>query len=216
MNSLNMHNHTFYQVDVYKKALYGSESPARYGRDPGEFISLYKRNNITHVISLDNQGLENIEISCKEHGIDHQSSLIEDFKIYKKSYDGYFLPLLKEVQKIMLDPKNKIVFHCRAGHGRTGTVLSALKIFEIVNFTRKKEDLKLLVDKIHSGELLKNHKILPSKENAPCQVSEIVQEAINIIRTSKNGGSKGAVESSKDIETLNLWAYRIIYTKLNE
>ena len=126
------------------------------------------------------------------------------------------MPLLKEVQKIMLDPKNKIVFHCRAGHGRTGTVLSALKIFEIVNFTRKKEDLKLLVDKIHSGELLKNHKILPSKENAPCQVSEIVQEAINIIRTSKNGGSKGAVESSKDIETLNLWAYRIIYTKLNE
>jgi len=215
MNISNIHDHTFYQVDVYKNGLYGSESPARYGRKPDEFISLYKRNNITHVISLDDEGLENIEISCKEHGVDHQSRLIEDFKIYKKSYDGYFLPLLKEVQKIMLDPKNKIVFHCRAGHGRTGTVLSALKIFEIVNFKRKKEDLKLLIDN-NSGELLKNNQILPSKENTPYQVSKIVQEAINVIRTSKNGGNKGAVESGKDIETLNLWAYRIIFTKLNE
>ena len=216
MNNLTESDYKFYQVDCFHGLLYGSQSPCRYARDPDDLITIYKKNDITHVISLDNQGLDNIEISCKKFGINHQSMIIEDFKIYKKSYRGYFLPLLEEVQKILLDSNNKIVFHCHAGNGRAGTILSALKIFEIVNYQRKIEDLKLLIDKNHSGELLKNNKIFASKENIPCQVSELVQDSINIIRSSKIGGNKDAVELSSDINTLNLWAYKIIDSRLSE
>ena len=202
------------ETTLYKRPIYGSESPARNNRDPKEVIALYKQKNITHVISLDNIGLQKIIQECKSQNINHQSRLIEDFNIHKKDYDDYFLPLVNQVRNIISkNQNNKILIHCRAGNGRTGTILAALQIYELINNIDNIPTLSALLDK-KTNKLLKNHKITGSKETKPDNVNKIIKITIENVRNTKTDGNLNAVEGSNDIDTLNKWTEKMILRRI--
>lgn len=177
--------HNFNEINIGNKRFAGMAHPIRYNNDNVKDVIKYIKDNNFHVlISLDQGNSEEIAELCKDNNIKHYISDIKDFHA----------PTLNQLQEISNIVKaerengNNIAMHCGEGFGRTGTILSFLKL---------EQDVK---DNINDDntELTDLGEYADADESKQC-----LKSTKNAIKYVRNNYSPHAVEKKCQLEVLD-------------
>ncbi|MBX7246398.1 MAG: dual specificity protein phosphatase family protein [Candidatus Sumerlaeaceae bacterium] len=114
-----LHNFSF----VIEGFLAGCAHPGSYG-DPGEGLLELSEQGISSVVSLDEFGLPAYLVA--EHGMRHLHLPIPDFETPTAGQARQFVDFLRREHA----ENRAVAVHCRAGMGRTGTMLAIYLVAE--------------------------------------------------------------------------------------
>lgn len=172
---------TLIKIDQNKSVFVAALAKPNYlKQNPKNVFIFLQQHSIHTVFGL--EVLKKFSLFAQDYGLIYRAIPIPDFTAPSFS-------IFDEVYKTMcadytLD--KKIAIHCRAGLGRTGTVLAALKLRELILLLPKKDTLKTTSVQIRKGSSVR--------------CSERVKEAIDLIRIVD--GSQHAVETASQVERL--------------
>ncbi|MDX2346093.1 MAG: hypothetical protein QNK11_04400, partial [Legionella sp.] len=195
-----------FEIDGEHVKVAGMARAAFENQDPEEVFQFLSDNHYTTMISLQPNEMDEALAKNRKSPIEYIKQEVDDFKspgIIK------FEAIYERIRTGLSNPKEKIVICCGEGFGRTGTVLAALKLKELM-LAQAIPVEQQVIDKNKTSDIkLGKHAQNPGLFNC----TPMVQEAIKAIRDYPD--SSNSVETEAQVNQLKKYQDYIIQ-KQNE
>ena len=188
----NYRSHDF-MFDGKETSVFGMARPDRGGHNIEESMEFLKDQAIDVIISLDYKKI--YDSAATSVRIDYRNMHIPDFQPPTIQQCNDIYDMVQECSR----SNTTVAIHCGAGHGRTGTVLAAMKL-------RERIEQNPLMDEHQSQSSMLRVGHYGGNKFITC--TPLVREAVDYIRQAND--SEGSVEIGKQIEMLTAYQTYLI------